>query len=90
MVYTVIMMSYWMQMPFLLSSLVGQSVGITLPAGPLLKSLVETLLLPLLLGKVQTLYLRHSLVTPALSGFYLCQLKQRKQQIDKSLNVLRM
>lgn len=39
-------------MPFLLSSLVGQSVGITLPAGPLLKSLVETLLLPLLLGKM--------------------------------------
>ena len=39
-------------MPFMLSSLVGRSVGITLPAGPLLKALVETLLVPLLIGKV--------------------------------------
>ncbi|KAG0589824.1 hypothetical protein M758_1G048600 [Ceratodon purpureus] len=39
-------------MPFMLSSLVGRSVGITLPAGPLLKALVETLLVPLLIGKL--------------------------------------
>jgi len=36
----------------MLSSLVGRNVGIKLPAGPLLKALVESLLVPLLVGKM--------------------------------------
>lgn len=40
-------------MPYILSTLVGRTVGVSLPAGPLLKALVETLLVPLLLGKVR-------------------------------------
>lgn len=39
-------------MPYILSTLVGRTVGVSLPAGPLLKALVETLLVPLLLGKL--------------------------------------
>lgn len=43
-------------MPFMLKALVGRSVGISLPAGPLLKALVETLLIPLVLGKVRRVF----------------------------------
>jgi sodium/bile acid cotransporter 7 len=38
-------------MPYMLSALVGHVSGVSLPAGPLLKALVEILLIPLLIGK---------------------------------------
>ncbi|KAH9557854.1 hypothetical protein CY35_07G106600 [Sphagnum magellanicum] len=38
-------------MPYMLSALVGHGSGVSLPAGPLLKALVEILLIPLLIGK---------------------------------------
>lgn len=39
-------------MPFMISKLVARGLGICIPAGPLMKSLVETLVVPLFLGKV--------------------------------------
>jgi len=47
-------------MPYMLSALVGHGSGVSLPAGPLLKALVEILLIPLLIGKVRDL---HSVTT---------------------------
>ncbi|BBN15702.1 solute carrier family 10 (sodium/bile acid cotransporter), member 7 [Marchantia polymorpha subsp. ruderalis] len=39
-------------MPFFLTGIVGQGIGVSIPPGPLLKSLIQTLLLPLILGKI--------------------------------------
>ena len=67
----VVLIKYQLQMPFMLSSLVGRSVGISLPAGPLLKALLETLLVPVLIGKVRTPWMRHALVSSELNELYL-------------------
>lgn len=42
--------------PFMISKLVAPNLGISVPAGPLMKSLVEMSLVPLLIGKVIRVY----------------------------------
>jgi predicted Na+-dependent transporter len=56
-------------MPYMLSALVGHGSGVSLPAGPLLKALVEILLIPLLIGKVRD---PHSTTTCWIDAVYLC------------------